>query len=267
MEQFPIKIKDSKNANAWESTITVDPNRVMVYDIETTGLTKYDHITTVAWSIGGDLKHCVFGDDWSEFEEDWRRASGIVTFNGTYFDERFITKDFALSKHPRHCDLRFFLKAIGRRGGLKKLAEAENMNRPAELSGVDGMFAITLWKYYQETADEEALNQLLAYNIWDVILTTGLFNQFVGNYLPSDWNMLPDINLAKLKEIKEHYEEPKVLSIEPKSTGTKDRSYKTRVLNESAPPSCSTPMYEKPGNPPRVCRSESDFDPGGPDAG
>tara|TARA_Y100000310_G_scaffold217831_1_gene218955 strand:- start:5161 stop:5853 length:693 start_codon:yes stop_codon:yes gene_type:complete len=218
MEQFPIKIKDSKNTNAWENTITVDPKRIMVYDIETTGLTEFDHITTCAWAIGGELKHCIFGDDWSEFEEDWRRASGTVTFNGTYFDEKFITKDFGIPKHAKHCDLRFFLKAEGRKGGLKKMAEAENMHRPAELAGVDGFFAITIWKYYQETGDDSALDQLLAYNTWDVILTAELFKKFVGSWLPIDWENLPVINLEKLQEIKEYWDKPHIL------TNTKMRS-------------------------------------------
>ena len=212
MEQFPIKIKDSKNANAWESTITVDPKRIMVYDIETTGLTKFDHITTVAWTVGGELKHCVFGDDWSEFEEDWRQATGTVTFNGTYFDEKFITKDFGIPKHARHCDLRFFLKAEGRRGGLKKMAEAENMHRPSELAGVDGFFAITLWKHYQETGDEEALNQLLAYNTWDVILTAELFKKFVMPALPTDLVNPFSIDLEMLQQIKDHWDKPRVMT-------------------------------------------------------
>jgi len=209
MEQFPIKIKDSKNANAWENTITVDPKRIMVYDIETTGVTTFDHITTVAWVVGGEVKHCVFGDDWSEFEEDWRRASGTVTFNGTYFDEKFITKDLALPPHSRHCDLRFFLKSQGRKGGLKKMAEAENMYRPAELAGVDGFFAITLWKYYQEMGDDEALNQLLAYNTWDVILTAELFKKFVMPALPTDLVNPFSIDLEKLQKIKDHGSKPK----------------------------------------------------------
>ncbi|MAG24742.1 hypothetical protein CMI47_04095 [Candidatus Pacearchaeota archaeon] len=213
MEQFPINIKNAKNVNAWENTITVDPRRIMVYDIETTGVTKFDHITTIAWSIGGHVKYSMFGDDWTEFEEDWRRASGTVTFNGTYFDEKFITKDLALPKHSRHCDLRFFLKAAGRKGGLKKMAEAENMHRPAELADVDGFFAITLWKYYQETGDEEALNHLLAYNIWDVILTAELFKKFVGPWLPTDDFDNPfKINLEKLKRIKDHYSKTSIIN-------------------------------------------------------
>tara|TARA_Y100000034_G_scaffold77310_1_gene92920 strand:- start:436 stop:1092 length:657 start_codon:yes stop_codon:yes gene_type:complete len=205
MEKFPIDIKDSRNVNAWENTITVDPSRIMVYDLETTGLTSFDYVTTCAWSIGGEMKHCVFGGDWTEFEEDWKRASGVVTFNGTYFDEKFITKDFALPKHVRHCDLRFFLKAQGRKGGLKKLAESENMNRPAELKGVDGFFAIQLWKYYLETQDEKALDQLLAYNIWDVILTAELFKKFVGPWFDTSWIEVPTIDLIKLQEIKEYF--------------------------------------------------------------
>jgi len=263
MEKFPTQIKDKRDANPWEKTITVDPNRVMVYDIETTGVTKYDHITTVAWSIEGEMKHCVFGDDWTEFEEDWRRASGIVTFNGTYFDEKFITKDLALAKHPRHCDLRFFLKAQGRKGGLKKLAEAENLNRPAELQGVDGFFAVSIWKYYQATGDEEALIQLLAYNAWDVILTAELFKKFVMPELPTDFETPLSVDLDKLKQIKDYWEKPRFLDVEPKVVNPKKSPNQGPRL---APPSCSTPMYEKPGNPPRVCRSEPGFDPGGADA-
>jgi|TARA_Y100000310_G_scaffold216111_1_gene217093 hypothetical protein len=203
MKKLPIKIGSKKNTDAWKSTVIADPNRILVYDIETTGVTTFDHITTCAWSIGGQIKHFVFGDCTMEFEEDWRRASGIVTFNGTYFDEKFIKKDLNIKEHPRHCDLRFFLKAEGRKGGLKKIAEAENLFRPAELTDVDGSFAVTIWRYYQETGDEEALNQLLAYNIWDVIITAELFKKFVMPALPTDLTNPFSIDLEKLQHIKD----------------------------------------------------------------
>jgi len=212
MERLPIKIGGKKGVDAWKTTVTADPDRILVYDVETTGVTTFDHITTCAWSIGGQIKHFVFGDCTSEFEEDWRRASGVVSFNGTYFDEKFIKKDLNINGHPRHCDLRFFLKAEGRKGGLKKMAAAENMFRPAELKGVDGSFAIVIWKYYQETGEEEALNQLLAYNIWDVIITAELFKKFIMPALPTDLVNPFSINLEKLQQIKDSNKNMNILT-------------------------------------------------------
>ena len=212
MEKFPIKIGTRRNVDAWKTTVDADPERILVYDVETTGVTTFDHVTTCAWAIGGQIKYFTFGDDTSEFEEDWRHASGVVTFNGTYFDEKFLKKDLAIQPHPRHCDLRFFLKAEGRRGGLKKMAAAENMFRPAELNDVDGSFAITIWKYYQETGDEEALNQLLAYNIWDVILTAELFKKFVMPNLSIDLKNPFSINFKKLQIIKDYWDKPNIMT-------------------------------------------------------
>jgi len=212
MEKFPIKIGTRRNVDAWKTTVDADPERILVYDVETTGVTTFDHITTCAWAIGGQIKYLTFGDDTSEFEEDWRHASGVVTFNGTYFDEKFLKKDLAIQPHPRHCDLRFFLKAEGRRGGLKKMAAAENLFRPAELNDVDGSFAITIWKYYQETGDEEALNQLLAYNIWDVILTAELFKKFVMPNLSIDLKNPFSINFKKLQIIKDYWDKPNIMT-------------------------------------------------------
>jgi|TARA_Y100000034_G_scaffold133766_1_gene200215 uncharacterized protein YprB with RNaseH-like and TPR domain len=213
MRKLPIKIGTKKNADAWETSIDADPNRILVYDVETTGVTTFDHITTCAWAIGGQVKFFTFGDDTAEFEEDWQQASGVVTFNGTYFDERFLKKDFNIPEHPRHCDLRFFLKAEGRKGGLKKMAEAENMFRPADLAGVDGSFAIAIWKYYQETGEEEALNQLLAYNIWDVILTAELFKKFVMQSIPIENLKNPfKINMETLQKIKDYWDEPNLIA-------------------------------------------------------
>ncbi len=211
MERLPIKIGGKKGVDAWRTTVTADPDRILVYDVETTGVTTFDHITTCAWSIGGQIKHFVFGDCTRELEEDWRRASGVVSFNGTYFDEKFIKKDLNIKEHPRHCDLRFFLKAEGRKGGLKKMATAENMFRPSELEGVDGSFAIAIWKYYQETGEEEALNQLLAYNIWDVIITAELFKKFIMPALPTDLVNPFSIDLEALQKIKDHWDAPRFL--------------------------------------------------------
>ena len=92
------------------------------------------------------------------------------------------------------------------------MAESENMHRPAELAGVDGFFAITIWKYYQETGDEEALNQLLAYNVWDVILTAELFKKFVMPALKTDFENPFSVDLEKLQQIKDHYSKTTIVN-------------------------------------------------------
>ncbi len=138
-------------------------------DIETTGLgPPGDHITTIALYDGKEARWYVRGRNLDDFARDIRDFSLIVTFNGKCFDVPFIEREMGIKLDMGHLDLRFALKAAGVKGGLKKIEKHFGLDR-GELDGVDGYFAVLLWKEFQNTRNERVLDTLLAYNIEDVL--------------------------------------------------------------------------------------------------
>ena len=65
-------------------------------------------------------------------------------------------------------DLRYVLAQLGCRGGLKGCEKQMGINRGV-LDGIDGSFAVTLWREYERCNNEAALETLLAYNIEDTV--------------------------------------------------------------------------------------------------
>ncbi len=148
-----------------------DFGRSVAYvDIETTGLGNGtgDHITTIALYDGQTVKTYVHGRNLEEFEDDIRNCSLLVTFNGKCFDVPFIERQMRIKLPQAHIDLRFVLKSLGIKGGLKNCEKLFGLDR-AELDGVDGYFAVLLWNEFLNTGNEQALETLLAYNAADVI--------------------------------------------------------------------------------------------------
>lgn len=143
-------------------------DRAAYVDIETTGLgMDEDHITTIALSGGGKIKTYVHGQNLEEFEDDIQAFDLLVTFNGKCFDAPFIERSFNMKLNMAHIDLRFPLKKVGHTGGLKKIEKELGLDRD-ELEGVDGFFAVILWREYLNTGNPAALETLLAYNAADV---------------------------------------------------------------------------------------------------
>jgi len=56
--------------------------------------------------------------------------------------------------------LRYVLKSLGYSGGLKSCEKALGLDR-GDLDGVDGYFAVLLWRDYQKKHNEKALETLL----------------------------------------------------------------------------------------------------------
>jgi uncharacterized protein YprB with RNaseH-like and TPR domain len=100
--------------------------------------------------------------------EDIGRYNVIVTYNGKTFDVPFIEKYFGIEMTHAHIDLRYVLKSLGYGGGLKRCEKALGLDR-GDLDGVDGFFAVLLWREFQQTGNIKALETLLAYNIEDVV--------------------------------------------------------------------------------------------------
>ena len=144
-------------------------NQIAYLDIETTGLSDlYNEITTISLYDGESVYCFVNGENLNEFLDIVGNYKVIVTYNGKCFDIPFIERFFKTKITQTHIDLRYVLKNLGFTGGLKgcekKLGIARN-----ELEGVDGYFAVLLWKEYKTRRNIKALETLLAYNIEDVI--------------------------------------------------------------------------------------------------
>ena len=137
-------------------------------DIETT----YDmEISVVGIYIPGRPVFHLMGGDVTDvnLERALEGVDTIVTFNGSRFDLPIIKK-FAgidLGDLAEHKDLLTECRKRGIKGGLKRIEVLFGIPRVSEV--VDGVMAPYLWQRYVEMGDEEALDELLAYNREDVV--------------------------------------------------------------------------------------------------
>ncbi len=142
---------------------------VAYLDIETTGLGgPEDYITTIALYDGHSIQHFVHDDNLLDFREIVQQYRLLVTYNGKTFDLPFIRNYLSLRMDQAHIDLRYVLRSLGLRGGLKACERQLGLNRET-LDGVDGYFAVLLWYDYSNRGNPKALETLLAYNIQDVV--------------------------------------------------------------------------------------------------
>jgi uncharacterized protein YprB with RNaseH-like and TPR domain len=137
-------------------------------DIETTGLSpERDDITTIALYDGREVRGFVKGINLDAFPEEVARFRQIVTFNGKCFDVPFIRRRLGVAMDHAHLDLRWLLKGLGYRGGLKACERRLGIARSG-VEEVDGFMAVLLWKEYRE-GNAGALETLLAYNMADAV--------------------------------------------------------------------------------------------------
>lgn len=139
-------------------------------DIETTGLeTSSNHVTTIAFYDGKQVRYYVHGVNLNEFANDIAPYKLLVTYNGKCFDIPFIRTCMGVDLSAKaHIDLRYVLAALGYRGGLKGCEKQLGLDR-GDLTDLDGFFAVLLWYDYIDNANRKALETLLAYNILDVV--------------------------------------------------------------------------------------------------
>jgi hypothetical protein len=162
-------------------------------DIETNGLDIYSSaITTIALYDGRNIAYYVNGQNLHEFKQDIQRYKVIVSYNGKCFDAPFIERYLSVQLNQAHIDLRYILRDMGFKGGLKACENALGIER-GDLEGVDGFFAVTLWNEYRKTKNPSALETLLAYNIEDVV---NLETLMILAY---------NMNLKKTPFVKTHY--------------------------------------------------------------
>ena len=139
-------------------------------DIETSGLYGgVDEITVIGIYDGKEIKTFIQGINLDAFETEITSYDLIITFNGSQFDLPFIRRQFPnIWLPPAHIDLRFFLRKLGYRGGLKAIERIFNLARDSDINGMDGFDAVLLWRAYQD-GDRSALERLIQYNTADIV--------------------------------------------------------------------------------------------------
>ncbi|HVQ34787.1 MAG TPA: ribonuclease H-like domain-containing protein [Candidatus Bathyarchaeia archaeon] len=140
-------------------------------DIETTGLAlDGDTVTCVGVSDGTTARAFVRGVDLDRFPDALGGVKLLVTYNGASFDLPVLARAFPRVDFSRfhHVDLRFPLRRLGLKGGLKGVERALGIARPDELQGVDGFFAVRLWQAHR-AGREGALETLVSYCLEDVV--------------------------------------------------------------------------------------------------
>lgn len=146
------------------------PGSVAYVDIETTGMMGHpgDHITTIALYDGETVRTYVHGRNLDDFPRDVADYKLLVTYNGKCFDVPYINSYFGVELTQAHLDLRYVLHRLGFKGGLKGCEKQLGLAR-GDTEGIDGYFAVLLWREFKRTRDERCLETLLAYNVDDVL--------------------------------------------------------------------------------------------------
>ena len=139
-------------------------------DIETTGLSSvFDSVTMVGLYDGRKYNVFIEGHNLPDFQEQLKKYSVVITYNGSGFDLRFLRLAFPdLVLPPVHIDLRWTSRRLGLNGGLKEVEKTLGISRPSEVEDISGYDATVLWSRYQR-GDKSALQQLIQYNTEDVV--------------------------------------------------------------------------------------------------
>jgi len=162
------------------------PGRTLFLDIETTGLSfSSDAITCIGVSDGTSTRAFVRGEDLDLFPTALEGVGLLVTYNGSSFDLPMLQGAFpgVDFRGFRHIDLRFPLRRLGTRGGLKGAERMLGVDRSEAILGVDGFIAVLLWQAHREGV-RSALPTLIRYCLEDVVnlkpLLTLVYNRMSG---------------------------------------------------------------------------------------
>ncbi|MCP4667309.1 MAG: exonuclease [Deltaproteobacteria bacterium] len=144
--------------------------KAVYLDIETSGgYQGMDEITVIGLYDGKDVYTFVSGRNLDQFETAISDYDLVITFNGATFDLPFIRRAFKnISLPAAHIDLRYVLKRLGYRGGLKKIEKVLGILRGPDIDGMDGYEAVRLWRAYT-WGDNAALARLIQYNTADIV--------------------------------------------------------------------------------------------------
>jgi uncharacterized protein len=144
--------------------------KAVFLDIETSGgYQGLDEITLIGLYDGRRVQTFINGQNLEDFEPAIASYQLMITFNGSCFDLPYLRRWFRnLSLPPAHIDLRFLLKKLGLRGGLKAIERQVGLLRDPRVEGLDGFDAVLLWKDFQR-GDQSALERLILYNTMDIV--------------------------------------------------------------------------------------------------
>lgn len=132
-------------------------------DIETDGSPENEITMIGAWD-GREYRAFIAGRDLDEALRWMDRHPLWITYNGAQFDLPLIRAHFRNEPtNAFHIDLRYPLRRLGMRGGLKRIEEALGIERPEIVRGLSGWDAVRLWNEYRR-GSTEALEVLIAYN-------------------------------------------------------------------------------------------------------
>lgn len=165
-------------------------DRALYVDIETDGGMGPDAITVIGAYDGTQVHSFVAGRNLEQAVELLEQYPLIVTYNGQLFDMPIIRSRFRyhLFNHI-HVDLRYPLRALGLRGGLKAIEKTLGIARSAATDGLDGWAAVRLWREYTWGSDQ-SLEVLLAYNAEDIKNLAPLMH-LVYQQLSAGWRPAP----------------------------------------------------------------------------
>ncbi|NTW38213.1 MAG: ribonuclease H-like domain-containing protein [Syntrophobacteraceae bacterium] len=143
-------------------------DRALYVDIETTGLMGDDIITVIGTFDGKECRSFVKGQNLEDAVAVLESYPLVVTFNGAQFDMPIIRAHFPGHHFNHiHVDLRYPLKNLGFKGGLKKIEHDMGIARSERTTGLDGWAAVRLWHDYLD-GSQDALETLLEYNREDI---------------------------------------------------------------------------------------------------
>lgn len=140
-----------------------------VIDIETTGLTTKDVITTIAVMKGRKIHVFINNMDLPDFLSVLKDVKLVITFNGARFDLPFLRRHFSIDMNIPHLDMMPILRNMGFTGGQKKCEHRFHLTRNNS-QGISGIHAVDLWRRWQQKNDISALKQLTFYNAEDVFM-------------------------------------------------------------------------------------------------
>lgn len=192
-----IAARDLPRAEAWR-LLPSFAGRTVYLDIETEGLgPDHDRITCIGLSDGRGVEVFVEGENLQRFPEALERFELVVTYNGSCFDLPVLQGAFPGVDFRRlhHLDLRYPLRRLGLRGGLKRVERAVGLERAAEIEGADGFMAVLLWRAHR-AGHPRALETLVHYCLADVVslkpLAAHVYNRLSAE-LPLDVPPVGDV--------------------------------------------------------------------------
>lgn len=166
---FTRRLKQSEH---WRLFETFSEEAVCL-DIETTGIAAADggKPTVVGLYDGREFTAFVKGRNLSSaaLMDKLSRYKYLITFYGSVFDIPFLKSTLpGFRLDVPHFDLCFGARALGMKGGLKKLEPLMGIKRTEETSGLDGYDAVLLWRRARR-GDERAMRLLVEYNREDTV--------------------------------------------------------------------------------------------------